>query len=451
MTRDPRGPVLGLTASRLPWALFAVTCIVYLLTASYGGASGDVVTSNLASWQLASGTRPYLDQFTYPPLEEHPGRSIWVIVDAAGREIVGRAAGPVLMGVPAYALAGWFVGPTFSLVPGAATAAVATALAVALFASAVLPWLGGKNTVLAALALAFATPMWTVAANALWPQTVSVLGICGMARAASRQRWWLAGAFGGLALSGRFQVAILVAVLCVGLALARRSPGVALRMALPSGLAFLALLPWNRWMYDSWSPAAYYNPDDIAKYAPRGPLDPVNQLGPWISLDRGILVWTPVILVLLLVLARQWRRVPDWSLALAAAGVTYTVVETSFIAFPGGDSFYGYRMTLELLVCLAPAVSLAALHAGRLTTSMLAPLLTLQLVAMTIGAVNEGLGLEASQAWRRNSFVDAVFDRPAVGVGTILVSLLIGLVGRRIWDDPGLRRGPDPGGSGATS
>jgi hypothetical protein len=430
----------SLRGRRLPCVMFALASVVYVVSAAFHNGSGDVITSNLASWQLAGGHRPYLDRFSYPALDDHPRRYVWVVLDHHGREIIGRAGGPVLLAVPAYAFTTWVLGNDgFSQVPGAVTAALASGAAVALFTSTVRPRLGTKNTVLAALVLAFGTPVWTVAADATWPQTVTVLGICAMAWAASRDRWMLVGLAGGAAMWGRIQVVVIVALLGLVIGILRRNPQVVVRVAAASGAMLGALLAWNRWMYGSWSPTAYYNHDDLATYQPDGYVDIVNQLGSWVSLDRGILVWTPLLLVLLPNLVRRWRSVPDWSLVLACSGVAYTAFEAALIVFPGGDSFYGYRMTLELLVCLAPAATIAATDLGRLGRWLLAPLITLQVVAMSAGAFNDNLGLPAADAWRQNAFVTAAFRDPFVGVTVVVVSGLIAVVARRIWADPAIR------------
>ena len=426
---------------RLPWVLFVITTSIFLLTATHTNASMDVVTSNLSSWQLATGTRPYLDGFNFSGLDGHPGRDVWIIRDSHDREIIGRSGGPVLLALPEYAASKWVFGVhNFSMAPGAVAASLAAGMSVALLAATLRPYLGDKRTILATVTFAFATPVWSVTANAVWPQTVTVLGICAMAWAMSRGHWWLAGIFGGVVLWGRVQAAILVAIAGLVTATLRRHPQIAVRIGVTSGIGLGLLAGWSKWMYGSWNPTAYYNPDDLAKYAPNGLIDPANQLGSWVSPDRGILVWTPILIVLLPVLVRHWRRVPDWSRALAVAGIAYTVFEAMLIEFPGGDSFYGYRMTLELLVCLTPAISIAALHVGRWGSALIAPLIALQFVAISIGAVGENMGLPVSQVWRHNSFLDAAFARPAAGVATIALVAVIAFLGRRIWNDPVVRR-----------
>lgn len=447
----PRAEEVGSPTTRLltrvPWLWwFLVPTCVYLATAAYAVINGDVLTSNLGSWQLATHGRPYLDQFTYPPLDDHPGRAIWVVLDADGREIIGRSAGPVLLAVPAYWLhAHLGGGDTFSLVPGAVTAAITTGLAVALFHSTARTRLSARDAALATSVLAFATPVWTVAANGVWPHTVTVAAIAGMGWAASRERWWLVGLFAGISVLGRFQTAVVAAVLGLLLAALRRDPRLALRVGLPASLLLAVDVLWTRWMYGFWNPLGYYNPDDLAKWRPDGPVDVVNLLGLLVSPDRGILVWTPVIVLLVPAVVRSWRTLPDWSRALAVAGAVFALAESTQVIFPGGDSVYGYRMALEPLLCAAPALAFSAPRMGRTARWLLSPVLVVQALAIAAGAVNDDLGLPLAEVWTHNSFVEAVTVRPAVAVGVVVVAAALSVLARRIWLDPGLRRGPGTG------
>ncbi len=63
----------------------------------------------------------------------------------------------------------------------------------------------------------------------MWTHPVTLLGIGGMAWAASRDRWWLVGLFGGVALWGRLHTALIVAILGLAVAVARRRPRIALQ------------------------------------------------------------------------------------------------------------------------------------------------------------------------------------------------------------------------------
>ena len=112
----------------------------------------------------------------------------------------------------------------------------------------------------------------------------------------------------------------------------------------------------------------------------------MNHLGFWVSPDRGLFVWTPVVLLLLPALVRSWRSLPDWSRALAMGGLAYTLVQLTFNRFSGGDIFYGYRLGLELLAAVTPALALSSPALGSLGRRLVGPVLGLQLFVIFLGA-----------------------------------------------------------------
>ena len=61
----------------------------------------------------------------------------------------------------------------------------------------------------------------------------------------------------------------------------------------------------------------------------------------WVSPDRGILVYTPILLVLLPALLRSWRQLPTWTTSLLLAGLAYTIVQAALISFTGGAPIHG--------------------------------------------------------------------------------------------------------------
>ena len=155
------------------------------------------------------------------------------------------------------------------------------------------------------------------AANGIWPHTLTILGITGMAWASSTRRWWLVGVFGGIALLGRLHVAVIVAILGLLVAWARRDPRIVLRVGVGSAAFVVVLCAWNYWVYGTWSPSAAYETSMFAEYARNKGFELApNQLGTWFAPDRGLFVWTPVLVVLAPALVRSWRNLPDWSRAL---------------------------------------------------------------------------------------------------------------------------------------
>jgi alpha-1,2-mannosyltransferase len=300
--------------------------------------------------------------------------------------------------------------------------------------------MGEKHALLAALLFGFTTPVWTISANGMWPHTLTVFGILGMAWAADRERWWLVGLFGGVALWGRLHVAVVCAVLGLLVALWRRKPGIAVSSGLTSGAMLGLMTAWTRWMYGTWDPTAAYRVDAFTGYAEQNRLDLVNHLGFWVSPDRGILIWTPLVVVLLAALVRNWRDLPDWSGALVLAGIAYTLLQGTFNRFSGGDTFYGYRLGLEIIACLAPAMALSAHRMGKLARRSFVPVAIVQFAMIFPGATSNAYFTTADEVWRRNTIVVALMSEPLVFGTAFVGSLAVGVLLARIWANPALER-----------
>jgi len=422
--------------SRGFWAVLLLSGVLFLATAAYSSVSGDAWTANVASWQIATTGSPWLDTVHTPALDANPLRDVWVRQLPSGHEVIGRSPGAVIAGLPAYALAG---SGTFSLVPGAVTAAVIATVSVTLVFATLRQHLAERDAGLAALIFGLSTPMWSVAANGIWPHTITVLGVCGMAWASSRNKWWLVGLFGGIALWGRLHVAVIVAVVGLLVGWRRRDPAVTMQVSLVSGL-FLALqCVWTRWMYESWNPMSSYDTDPFENFLSEHGIDLINHLGLWVSPGRGMLIWTPLILVLLPAVIGSWRRLPDWSTALVWGGLAYTILQGTLNRFSGGDTFYGYRLTLELLACLAPAFALSAVNLGRIAGALFPYVLALQTAAIAAGVTNEQFGTTTDRVWQEHSLATPLGSMPLVGLSLVTVCLLVGYLAERIWADPTIK------------
>ena len=144
------------------WVVLLLTGSVFLLTAAYSSVSGDVWTANVASWQLATTGDPWLESVDLPVLDQHPARDVWVVTVPSGHEVIGRSPGAVIAAIPAYVLLG---SSTFSLIPGAITAALLTAISASLVYGTLRLQMKDREAALAALLFALSTPVWSVAAN----------------------------------------------------------------------------------------------------------------------------------------------------------------------------------------------------------------------------------------------------------------------------------------------
>lgn len=397
----------------------------------------------------------------FPLLDDNIIRETWIVETADGREAVGRAPGVIAASVPAY----WLLQPdAITAIPGGITAALLTAGAVTLLFLTLRPRIGERNALLASLLFGLTTPVWSVAADGLWPHTLTCFAIMGMAWAADQRpkrargadseveavgqseaprcegrqwdgRWWLVGLFGGVALWGRLHAALLCAVLAVAVAVVRRRPAIVVRVGLVSG-AMLALMSlWTHWMYGRWDPSSAYRAGDFADNVTGYALDVVNYLGFLVAPDRGLLWWSPLLVLLAPALVRGWRDLPDWSRALLVSGAAYLLVQAVLNRFSGGDQFYGYRIPLELVACATPALALSAHRMGPLARRWFAPVAVLQLAMITPGAVVDGFSVKVAHVWTRNAFLWGPTDRPflwtALVLGAASAAALFALAWRR--------------------
>ncbi|HWJ81278.1 MAG TPA: hypothetical protein VNS55_03485 [Nocardioides sp.] len=407
---------------KVPALLFAVVAVVYAATISTA-PSFDVYAADFAAWHIAETGDPVPEMADFPALDDNIIRETWIVRTADGREAVGRAPGTIAATVPAYLLAD---SDHLTAVPGGVAAALLTAASVTLLFLLLRDRTGARAALVAAAVFGLATPVWSVAANGMWPHTITVFAILGMAWAADRDRWWLVGLFGGVALWGRLHAAVICAVLGVVVAVVRRRPLLAVRVGVVSGALLALMSVWTHWMYGSWDPSSGYRAGDFTGNADDNLVNLPNFLGFWVAPDRGLLVWTPLLLVLLPALVRGWRELPDWSRALVGAGVVYLLVQGLLVRFSGGDAFYGYRTSLELLACATPALALSAEHMGATARRLFAPVALLQLAMIAPGAVHEDLGLLVADVWHKNSFWWQLFERPGAVVPVAAGALAVG-------------------------
>ncbi|WP_110181656.1 hypothetical protein [Nocardioides solisilvae] len=429
------GPIARGDRRLLPVAVFLVVGAVYLVTVS-DVSSTDCVGASLAAWHLVSTGSPALNGFDLEAalgFAVTPGDIMGIQYNAAGDLVVHRSPGVVAAAVPAYLLAGTGSGPAdFSSTPAALFAAVLTALTVTLAFSYAQRRLGTRTGLLAAGALAFTTPLWSVAADAMWTHTLTTLGIVGMVWASDRRIWWAVGLFGAIGLWGRVHVVLVVALLGLGLAWSRRSPRIALTIGVVSatGLGLASL--WTHWWYQSWIPTGGYRTSVYADIvATRGVTDSLlSHLGMWFSPYSGIFVWTPAMALLLPAIVRGWRTAPDHARWVAVGGLAYSTVQAQMTGFTGGDAFFGYRLGLEVMVSLGPLCLHALAHLSPLQTRLLPALVAAQLFVFSLGAGIDGFMNSTGNPWTDNAFALAANQVPALWAALVL-AMVAGTLLRR--------------------
>ncbi|WP_435744006.1 hypothetical protein [Nocardioides sp. SYSU DS0663] len=418
--------------------LFGICFGIFAMTTA-ADTSHDVRGAHVQAWRIGLTGDPSLDDVDPALLtagfqERFSTPEEWLVEQPDGDLVVGRSPGVVAAAVPAYTVYSWVSDdPVMSHLPARLTAAALAAGAVAMLFLALSTVVSRGAALAGSSVFAFATPVWSVAADGMWTHTVTIVGIAGMAYAAARDRWVLAGLFGAVAIWGRAHCALIVAALGLVVAARRRSWRVCLEVGGTSAVGVVLASTWSHWLYGTWRPSGPY---DVAAYAENssetvgglaGAL--VNHLGMWVSPDRGLFVWTPVALLAVLAIGRSRRTLPDWSVALLAGGLVYTVVQAQVSPYMGGDGFYGYRHGLEVLTASVPAATVA-LRSARAPRALLVALCAAQACVIALGAVSEGF--TANEPWQTNSAWRALNAAPtlwlvlalAVGNAVLLSRLL---------------------------
>lgn len=410
-----KGHAKGVDAAAV--AVLLGVAVVYLLTASRDLMHIDTHAAAVEAWHIASTGSPWLEGNLSAQMRLNA-----FISEAPNGHIVGqRMAGPVVASVPFYFLLNRNPDPqAFSFVPAALCAATLSALTVAMLYLALKRVVPRRFALIVVSVFALGTPTWTISANMIWTHSVTQFGLAGAAWSLSRGRFWATGLFFAIAEWGRPHLAVTAAVVGLGLSVLERNHRPVLRVGLGAGAGLLALVAWNRWMFGSWSVGGAYEGRERGVYTGfQGSAEwsgehpqLVNVAGFLFSPDRGLFIWTPVALVLVPALFRAWRQVPLWSRCLLLGGIAYSLIQLRLNYFPGGDKFYGYRHGLELLTAAVPALAVAATRLGALGRLTAVLLSSVQVAAISVGALLEGFYVDIGDVWVDNALLVAVRERP---------------------------------------
>lgn len=425
-----------------------VTCLgVYLPTVSSLLVNTDAAANSLAAWRLAQTGTPWMDGLDL----RESGKVSHYGLGRDGHMVTTRTPGQIWAAAPFYLgtssdQANW----TFAR--GGIAAAVLTAGGVSLLFLGL--WRRGTNLVLAmggSAVFAFTTPVWSVSANALWTHPVTLLGLGGASWALSRGRWWLAGVWFGVAMTGRLHVAVIAAIVGLGLLWSRRSPKIAVCIGVPTLVTLGALSLWSYYVFASWDPRGAYVGHEIGSMVPTvsqgadGYL--TNLAGFLVAPDRGLFIWTPVLLLLFPSVVRGWRQAPDWSKWLALGGVAYGLAQVGLNVFHGGDAFFGYRLALEPLIALTPVYVFCAPHAGGAARLWAPVLIGLQASAFLVGATLEGIVIPEAFVWKDNALWRSLRSHPVdLAPLCVLVAAVVAVLVRRLIIRAGVQPSLDPRG-----
>lgn len=346
-------------AHRDTWLLFLGLLALYTLTANRDlkAVINDVLYVAQPAWSLAvRGTANLEGLFTLS------GINAWTV--QVGEHLRSdRFPGAIVLTIPFYGVARWSV-PSFFLWPSAVAAATVAASTMAVMHRVLLCVVRPRAALGGVLALALGTATWSVAADAMWTEGPTMLGLAIAMWALARGR--TGGVIAGYALAAvsRPHASVFAFITAAWSATQRRwRPAV---VATGGGLAgLLAVVVWNRVNAGQWTllPGSYTGrPEAALNAAPGGQatgLEWANDLiCTFVSPLRGLFVYSPFVLLVLPGLARAWRAAPSWVRSSALGGVVYLVVQLAGNTWIGGPVF-GYRLILPSLVAWWPLLTMA--------------------------------------------------------------------------------------------
>ncbi len=349
--------------------VFLACWVVYLATATYTIAQvNDARAITQSAYVLAT-------EGTLALPEPWEGEADWEVQGVDGRSYTNRFPLMVFYAAPFHAVANLFSGGErpahpylLSYAPSGVAAATAAAAAVTI-SFLLFRRLAGRPLALAATgALAFATGVWTVSADALWPHALTHLFLALGLLAIADGRDGRSGLAFGVSLLARPHLSIVPAVVGIWRGVQARSLRPVVLVGVISAMGLAAVIAYSRMLFGTWLPIAGYSSyavDNLtnlpsANYGERFILflgDPV----------RGLFIYMPVLFVLVPFVRRGWKVSPWWVRAAAVSGVAYMTVQLAVNAHHGGAHFFGPRLTIEMTVLAAPLLlrTYQAYHHGR--------------------------------------------------------------------------------------
>ena len=419
--RRPIGAVLWLVALG----------VLLLATSNVTDAqANDCIAALLPAWKLAWYGTAQLPEFV--------GKNIWVKEGPWGA-LSNRLPGTVLWGVPFYRLLGTPQAPTFF--PAAIAAATAVSLGLAALYCALLRLVPRRVALAAVTILALGTGVWTTAADALWSHGPNVLWLGLAIWALSRDRWWLAGLALGLGVMTRPHLAFAAAVIGIVIALSVRRLGPLVQIAATSAIGVFGLIVWNRLVWGQW--AVLIGGYDSQAASATANVQSSSLLfdrlaGTLFSPGRGLLVYSPFLLLLLPGLVAAWRVARPWVRACLLAGPAYMAVQLSVNGFSGGDGFTSYRLAIEMLVLATPMLALCWSQWTSCRLWRRAAFAVLAWAAVTQHALGAFVGQDdhvIRNPWRSYPLTSRIaeattFQWVALGVTSLIAAVLLWKVAR---------------------
>lgn len=338
---------------------------IYLATATFDLHQNiDSLSTMVPAWQLASHGNVYTDQYA--------GFTPWFI-DLGDHVVSNRLPGAILWATPFYVVLGrgGLVAPLY---PAAVASAAAAALA-AVFLFLALRTLVRQRLALGATAIfALSIPTWSVSADALWSHGPAQMCLTLSLLLYSRKRLALAGLAQAVAIVTRPHLAAVSLVMGVWQARAQRSFKTLLVLGATSSLGVLGLLIYFRLAYGMWTLSGGYgslggygvatSTGQLNGYGIGGRLNGFSRIvpnlaGALVSPGRGLVIYSPFLLLLLPGVRGAWTTAPVWVRSASIGGLAYLAIQLWNNSFTGGRDLFAYRLMLETLTLCVPLLVLS--------------------------------------------------------------------------------------------
>jgi alpha-1,2-mannosyltransferase len=306
--------------------------------------------------------------------------------------------------------------------------------------------LGTRIALLAGLVLAFGTATWSVSADTLWPHGPDQFFLAATMLLLSRNRRVLAACAAACAVFVRAHLAAVSLVFGVWLAIRERSVKPLIVFGAPALVALGLLSLYNHVEFHTWQLQGaypYINGDISTLNGVGGQANiPVNLLGALFSLNRGLVIWCPVAVVLATRIRPAWRRAPDWVRLSAVGGLLYMLIQLKLNYFSGGSRFWSYRLTIEPLTLSMPLLAYAAaeLRSSRPWLRRTALAATLYGVGtQAIGAVFFVPPIVKPNQWTYSA-LGVILQNGGNGPRAVMAATVVAVAAAFAWPR---RRGPD--------
>lgn len=361
---------------RLFMLVFAPLVLLYLGTATWSLPYHIDPASNVfTAWELGEHGDVLLEQHEALATDDYFGTIGWIV--PAGESAASLyPPGTAFLAAPLYAVwsgeamtqvvtgannveAAAVEIPIPPLAPAAIVASTVTAIAVGLLALTFRQLVGGRTALIAAYVAGLGTGLWSIAADALWQHGPSIMWIAGGLMLSANYQAASGFAFGAAILT-RPHTALIAAGNGLAQAWECRSWRPAIRVGLGSATGLGLLIWFNNAVFGSPSVAGGYGDRFAERMASLDLLDYAgNILLVFVHPLRGLLVFSPFLILLIPGLRAAWQAAPGWVRGSAIGGLLYLLLQLKAEGYSGGSSFWGYRYPLETLAAAAPLLLLA--------------------------------------------------------------------------------------------